>query len=626
MLHHLLTYAMKHNIASEAGFTWRSSIKWLISFDDEGRNPIIIPPGEEKVFAPMLCPDAGTKAQGKAANFLADKARVVACYTEKEIPDFLQGKHGFFLDMLDRAGDEIAAIKVAFIGLSSAENISDICRQLNKAGAKKDDYITLRIGDRSLVDFDDWHSWWRSEYRKMRADPIEKPKRRAKKTSDKFLMRCLLTGELVEPVKSHESTIGGLKRVGGRGGERIISFDKDAFQSFYLPDAYNAAASEETAKIYVTALNKLISSNSVNVSNAIAVYWFKKPLNKPQEEDIFALFNTSEADTEIDAHVSAKKLFESIREGKRPWLLDNEYYSMLISGASARVMLREWSEGSFVDLVQSMQYWFDTLEIIQLNGRGVTKWSSLERVITCLLPPRKPNQKYEDWIKPISGFSQPLWHAALHKDAVLPYGIIGRIVPLLAPFFIEIAQEESKGPNERSQDYNRIFIPLLHRRMGLLKAFHIRKKQGDSDMITSNVNLEHKSQAYHCGRLLAVLARLQRTALGKVGSGVIQRYYAAASQTPGLVLGRLLRNAQNHLSKDTVKNPDWFESWISEISLRIGDSAPTTLSLEQQSLFALGYYQQLAELNKRPSNDFENGEGSVSDEDNIITTINENQE
>jgi len=412
-------------------------------------------------------------------------------------------------------------------------------------------------------------------------------------------MRCVLTGELVEPVKSHESTIGGLKRVGGRGGERIISFDKDAFQSFCLPEAHNAAASEETAKIYVTALNALISSNSVNVSNAIAVYWFKKPLDKPQEEDIFSLLNASEADIEIDAHVSAKKLFEAISEGKRPWLLDNEYYAMLISGASARVMLREWSEGSFDDLAQSIQYWFDSMEIIQLRGRRVTKWSSLERVITCLLLPRKPHQKYEDWIKPIAGFSKPLWHAALHKDAALPYGLIGRIVPLLASFFVEIAQEESKPPNERSQDYNRVLIPLLHRRMGLLKAYHIRKR-GESDMITTNINLEHKSQAYHCGRLLAVLARLQRTALGKVGSGVIQRYYASASQTPGLVLGRLVRNAQNHLSKETVKNPNWFEAWISEISLKIGDSAPSTLSLEQQSLFALGYYQQLAELNKRP--------------------------
>ena len=33
---------------------------------------------------------------------------------------------------------------------------------------------------------------------------------------------------------------------------------------------------------------------------------------------------------------------------------------------------------------------------------------------------------------------------------------------------------------------------------------------------------------------------------------------------------------------------------MSEICCRIGNSMPATLSLEEQSLFALGYYQQLA--------------------------------
>ncbi|MEW6418062.1 MAG: type I-C CRISPR-associated protein Cas8c/Csd1 [Nitrospirota bacterium] len=45
------------------------------------------------------------------------------------------------------------------------------------------------------------------------------------------------------------------------------------------------------------------------------------------------------------------------------------------------------------------------------------------------------------------------------------------------------------------------------------------------------LNPEHPHPAYHCGRLLAVLARLQRDALGDVGAGIVQRYYSAASQT-----------------------------------------------------------------------------------------------
>lgn len=111
------------------------------------------------------------------------------------------------------------------------------------------------------------------------------------------------------------------------------------------------------------------------------------------------------------------------------------------------------------------------------------------------------------------------------------------------------------------------------------------------------LNPEHPSPAYHCGRLLAVLASLQRTALPNVESGVIQRFYAAASATPALVLGRIVRTAQFHLDKIRSENPGlaaWYEGRIADILSAIGDTIPVTLSLEEQSLFALGYYQQMA--------------------------------
>lgn len=102
--------------------------------------------------------------------------------------------------------------------------------------------------------------------------------------------------------------------------------------------------------------------------------------------------------------------------------------------------------------------------------------------------------------------------------------------------------------------------------------------------------------AYHCGRLLAVLSNLQRAALGDVGAGVVQRYYAAASQTPGLTLGRLVSNARNHLAKLDGGLSVWFEDKIADAMCQLGDRIPPMLDLEGQGLFALGYYQQLADM------------------------------
>ena len=111
-----------------------------------------------------------------------------------------------------------------------------------------------------------------------------------------------------------------------------------------------------------------------------------------------------------------------------------------------------------------------------------------------------------------------------------------------------------------------------------------------------DLNPEHPSPAYHAGRLMAVLAALQNDALGDVGAGVVQRYYAAASTTPALVLGRLVRGAQYHLNKLEKGLAIWYERLIGEIMAKSGNSFPATLTLEEQSLFALGYYQQRAAI------------------------------
>jgi CRISPR-associated protein Csd1 len=135
-----------------------------------------------------------------------------------------------------------------------------------------------------------------------------------------------------------------------------------------------------------------------------------------------------------------------------------------------------------------------------------------------------------------------------------------------------------------------------HIRVGLLRAYFVRRKPGGDTSMTAHLNPDHPAPAYHCGRLLAVFANLQRAALGDVGAGVVQRYYVAASQTPGLVLGRLSANARNHLAKLDAGLAWWFENQLSEVMGRLGDGAPSILDLEGQGLFALGYYQQLAKL------------------------------
>ena len=62
------------------------------------------------------------------------------------------------------------------------------------------------------------------------------------------------------------------------------------------------------------------------------------------------------------------------------------------------------------------------------------------------------------------------------------------------------------------------------------------------------------------------------------------------------------------MRQDAPRLAWWYENRIAEICGRIGASMPKTLTLEEQGLFALGYYQQLAALRSPKENNKEEGE------------------
>ena len=119
---------------------------------------------------------------------------------------------------------------------------------------------------------------------------------------------------------------------------------------------------------------------------------------------------------------------------------------------------------------------------------------------------------------------------------------------------------------------------------------------------------EMKNSVYWLGSLFATLADLQRAAHqsdgGKnVKSTIVDRFYTTASTCPKLVYGRLIAQSQHHLRKLENKNQNAafaINREIASINQRIDfDEVPDMLPLPEQSWFALGYYQQIAEMNGR---------------------------
>jgi len=273
--------------------------------------------------------------------------------------------------------------------------------------------------------------------------------------------------------------------------------------------------------------------------------------------------------SEAVAFAAARRLLDAIRAGERPDLSGNRYYALTLSGASGRVMVREWMEGSFESLVGHITSWFADLQIVAHDGKGLARDPKFMAVCGALVRELKDLP---------ASTAATLWKVAI-LGLPIPQPLMAQA---LNRFRAELVDKDRPQFN--------------HARMGLIKAYFVRRKPGGDPSMTTTYNPNHPSAAYHCGALLALFASLQRSALGDVGASVVQRFYAAASQTPGLVLGRLATNARNHLAKLEPKLAWWYEERIAEIMNGLGDAAPRTLDLEGQGLFALGYYQKLAQI------------------------------
>jgi CRISPR-associated protein Csd1 len=106
--------------------------------------------------------------------------------------------------------------------------------------------------------------------------------------------------------------------------------------------------------------------------------------------------------------------------------------------------------------------------------------------------------------------------------------------------------------------------------------------------VTMSLNTENSTPAYLLGRLFAILEKVQQEAV-KSKITIKDRYFGAASATPQSVFPQLLRLAQHHIQKAEWGNAS--DRRVGEIVERL-ESFPAHLTLEQQGIFVLGYYQQ----------------------------------
>lgn len=570
MLNELVEYARKNGLSMPPGFKSKMG-KWTILLGDEG-NFIDVIKDDEKSFS--MCPDLSQPeliAGGVTrCQFLLETVSVVAALATK---DNEKDKHLFFVNMLKDAAQHEPGLKLCVDMLEDQEKLQKVQSALNTKRAKPTDKLTFKVGDIYPLETTSWHNWW-LEFRRTLAGG----------DSAGEGMRCLMSGELVKTAEKHPK-IMGLSNVGGQSsGSVLIGFDKAAFASYGLRQARNAACSEEAAADYRNALEHLVRKAPKPIAGTMCLHWYKEPLNEDDDLLDFAAFG---ADNEKEALLQANRIVNAVRDGSCPQYLNNRYYILQISGAGGRIMVRDWLEGEYLELVENIRNWFEDLEIIQSWGNGTSKAFKLTAAQLRLIAHRK-NERIGDSFKRVNQelatIMPGIWRSIIMGHS-LPDAVAQKSLLYIRSRLL--AQEEDSNLDQIA--------------CSLLKAWYNRKKNGGAWKMNAAINPEHPSPAYHAGRMMAVLALIQRKALGDVGANVVQRYFASASSTPSLVLGRMIRQAQYHLDKMEKGSAVWYEKQLQEISTRLGDGLPSTLTLEEQTLFALGYYQQRADMFARRS-------------------------
>ena len=385
------------------------------------------------------------------------------------------------------------------------------------------------------------------------------------------VMQCLVCGNVRPVLPRLQAKIKGVPR-GQTSGTSIISANAEAFESYGLEASLIAPTCAECGERFTQAANALLASqaNQIRLGRTTFIFWTRQEvgfdllsLTDPEPEQVRALIASvltgrSNANAEVD---------------------DTAFYATTLSASGGRVVVRDWMDttvGHVKEALGGPRGWFQRQRIVGPNGE----------------PPR-PLGIYD------------LANGTVRKPRALAKGTVRKPRDLAPSVSLALAHAALTGaPLQWDLLYqavrrNRAEQTVTHPRAALIKLVllsHQQDSQKEDHMVQIDPN--HPSAAYHCGRLLAVLEQAQRAAIPGINATIVDRFYGTASSAPASVFSRLVRGAQPHLSKlkrDRRGAYIALERRLEEILGNIpGSGFPRTLNLEEQGIFSLGYYHQRA--------------------------------
>lgn len=431
---------------------------------------------------------------------------------------------------------------------------------------------------------------------------------------------CLVTGQHAPIVRLHPK----IKLAGAQATASLINFQKNCgFDSYGKEQGLNAPVSTLAAEGIATAVNSLLSKDAetnYRIGDTTFVFWSSatdaellscyrtatfsglQTLSEEEEEQPIAEITPSKnkrksakKTTTVDPTTNSYQVLETLQaacgtRGGRIRSGEDRFYILGLSPNAARISIKLWAEGTIAEIVgNTLRHQYD-LNIISREG-NLNEQTPPIRSIYAIVRTVSSSNKSDKWA---SNLIQSIVESIVTGT---PY-----------PHTLQQACLERIRHDQ----------PISELRAAILKAYINRKHK--QEVLSMALDDKQTNMAYLAGRLFALLENIQRCALGSgVNRTIRDSFYSSASTTPGAVFGRLINLAQAHLSKLRRDKPGLAinrEKQLDNIyELLPGETPkfPPHFSLDEQSIFAVGYYHQRVELWKKRATD---GDTSEDNEQN----------
>jgi CRISPR-associated protein Csd1 len=516
---------------------------------------------EEKRGKPRFVPLPPPRS-GKVIKpcILADTPAYVLGLALEEKEKRAEQKHSDFQALVQRCAKETGdpTVKTVALFLSQWDpEVVPIPKEMTAA-----DLVIFRVGGIRPTERPSVQTFWANENSLDSAGPIT-------------TAQCMVTG-LNGPIERIlQQKINGIPN-GNPVGTALLSADKPAFESYGWQQARMSPISRDAAELSTKALNQLIKGDRTHITIGSLVYVF---WTDEGGDELMALALDRPDDAQVRDSLNA------IWTGKQNHTLRTDsFYGLALSASGGRAVVRDWLRTTVENAYGNLELWFEAQEMVMADGTEGPPLG-VNRLARSLY--RDPNKDM------IAAVPQALVESALNETPV-PRSLLSKAVVR--------CRIGTKTLNGAVTHVTRPQAMLIKACLVTDPAFTLMEKEQYKRM--SQLDPTQENPAYLCGRLLAELDYIQYAALGKLNTTLVDRYFGAASTAPATVFGLLLVNANKaHLPKLRKSKPGVYQALQKRLEEIVAPTPeqpvglknfPPTLTLQDQGLFALGFYHQRA--------------------------------